>query len=139
MIREIFKTAYARAYVRIKGVNSDVTHFIIDIGLPLIGLSAILLAYKSLNAPSQFLAIAAIGGAMMAFWYNVLWGMASQFYWERETGNLPLYISSGAPMPGVLLGMALGGAVNMTIRAVGVLLATVYLFGIKLYTSEIVP
>ncbi|HLI45568.1 MAG TPA: hypothetical protein VKU94_00040, partial [Geobacterales bacterium] len=115
MIREIFKTAYARAYVRIKGVNSDVTHFIIDIGLPLIGLSAILLAYKSLNAPSQFLAIAAIGGAMMAFWYNVLWGMASQFYWERETGNLPLYISSGAPMPGVLLGMALGGAVNMTI------------------------
>jgi len=139
MIKEIFKTAYARAYVRIKGVNRDVTHFIIDVFLPLLGISAILFAYKALNAPNQFLAIAAIGGAMIAFWYNVLWSMASQLYWERETGNLPLYIASGAPMTGVLLGMALGGAFNMTLRALGVLFATVYLFNIKIYLNQALP
>jgi len=139
MIKEILRTAYARAYVRIKAMNSDPTHFIIDIALPLLGLSAILLAYKALHAPQEFLAIAAIGGAMMAFWYNVLWSMASQFFWERETGNLPLYITSGAPMPGVLLGMALGGAFSMTLRAIGVLLLTSFLFGIKFYTAQIIP
>ncbi len=29
-----------------------------------------------------------LGGAMTAFWLNVLWSMAAQFYWEKETGNL---------------------------------------------------
>lgn len=139
MMKEIIKTAYARAYVRIKGVNRDITHYFIDLALPLLGISAILFAYKALNAPNEFLAVAAIGGAMIAFWYNVLWSMASQLYWERETGNLPLYIASGAPMVGVLLGMAIGGAFNMTLRALGVLVATVFLFGIKLNTANVIP
>ncbi len=139
MIKEVFKVAYARAYVRIKGANRDVTHFIIEVFLPLLGISAILFAYKALNAPNEFLAIASIGGAMIAFWFNVLWSMAAQFYWERETGNLPLYVASGVPMTGVLLGMAIGGAFNMTLRALGVLLATVFLFNIKLHVSQAVP
>jgi len=29
-----------------------------------------------------------IGGAMTAFWMNVLWSMSTQLYWEKEQGNL---------------------------------------------------
>src|SRR6059058_4848356 len=37
-----------------------------------------------------------LGGTMVAFWLNVLWSMASQLYWEKEIGNLQLYMM--APM-----------------------------------------
>jgi ABC-2 type transport system permease protein len=37
-----------------------------------------------------------LGGAMTAFWLNVVWMMAAQFYWERDQGNLELYFT--APM-----------------------------------------
>jgi ABC-2 type transport system permease protein len=139
MIKEILKVAYARAYVRIKGTNRDITHYIADVFLPLFGVSAILFAYKALNAPEIFLASAAIGASMMAFWYNVLWSMASQFYWEREHGNLTLFVASGSPLTGILLGMALGGAFNMTLRASGVLILTIILFNIKLNQAAILP
>lgn len=139
MIKEILKVAYARAYVRIKGTNRDITHYIADVFLPLLGVSAILFAYKALNAPEIYLASAAVGAAMMAFWYNVLWSMASQFYWEKEHGNLTLFVASGAPMTGILLGMALGGAFNMTLRAGGVLLLILLLFNIKLNQSATLP
>ena len=55
---------------------------------------------------------------MTAFWMNVLWSMSSQFYWEKETGNLALYIIAPDPMMAILLGMALGGLVATTLRAV---------------------
>jgi ABC-2 type transport system permease protein len=139
MMKHMLKVAYARAYVRIKGTNRDFTHYIADVFLPLLGVSAILFAYKALNAPEIYLASAAVGASMIAFWYNILWSMASQFYWEKEQGNLPLFITSGAPLTGILLGMALGGAFNMTLRALGVLILTILLFNIKLNSSALLP
>src|SRR6185503_7189823 len=56
-----------------------------------------------------FIGFVVIGGAMTAFWLNILWSMSSQMYWEKETGNLALYIMSPSSMMAVLLGMALGG------------------------------
>ena len=49
------------------------------------------------------------GGAMTAFWINVLWSMSAQLYWEKENGNLALYIMAPSSMMAILLGMALGG------------------------------
>mgnify|MGYP006173674971 CR=1 FL=1 len=46
---------------------------------------------------------------MTAFWMNVLWSMSSQLYWEKEQGNLSLYIMSPSSMMAILLGMAVGG------------------------------
>ena len=39
-----------------------------------------------------------LGAAMTAFWFNVLWSMGAHLYWERDSGNLELYIMSPAPM-----------------------------------------
>jgi ABC-type polysaccharide/polyol phosphate export systems, permease component len=135
----VLRVAYARAYVRIKGVNRDLTHFFIDVFLPLLGISAIILAYKSMGAPENLLGFAAIGGAMIAFWYNVLWSMGSQLYWDKEQGNLQLYIISPAPLIGILLGMAIGGAFNMSLRAITILIATSLLFNIKFNLNAILP
>jgi|FaiFalFF_MnMetaG_3_1042247.scaffolds.fasta_scaffold05573_3 ABC-2 type transport system permease protein len=135
----VLRVAYARAYVRIKGVNRDLTHFVIDVFLPLLGISAIILAYKSMGAPENLLGFAAIGGAMIAFWYNVLWSMGSQLYWDKEQGNLQLYIISPAPLIGILLGMAIGGAFNMSLRAITILIVTSLIFNIKFNLNAILP
>jgi len=65
---------------------------------------------------------------MTAFWMNVLWSMASQLYWEREQGNLSLYIMAPNSMMAILLGMALGGMLSTTLRAAIVMLIGSLLF-----------
>ena len=42
------------------------------------------------RAPADFVGFVILGGAMSAFWLNVLWAMANQLYSEKQTGNLPL-------------------------------------------------
>lgn len=55
---------------------------------------------------------------MVAFWMNVLWNMSSQLYWEKEQGNLALYIIAPNSMMAILLGMAVGGLFATLLRAV---------------------
>ena len=50
-----------------------------------------------------------LGGAMTAFWLNVMWMMAAQLYWEKDQGNLELYFAAPMDMMAVLFGMAIGG------------------------------
>ena len=40
--------------------------------------------------------VVVLGGAMTAFWLNVIWMMAQQLWWEKSQGNLELYFA--APM-----------------------------------------
>jgi len=72
-----------------------------------------------------------VGGAMTAFWMNVLWSMSSQLYWEKETGNLALYIMAPNSMMAVLLGMAIGGLVATTLRAVAIILLGSLIFQVQ--------
>jgi ABC-2 type transport system permease protein len=58
---------------------------------------------------------------MTAFWINVLWSMANQLYWEKETGNLALYIMAPSSLMAILLGMAVGGMAATTLRALVIL------------------
>jgi ABC-2 type transport system permease protein len=58
---------------------------------------------------------------MTAFWLNILWSMSTQLWWEKETGNLALYIMAPNSMMAVLLGMAAGGLVATTLRAAAIL------------------
>jgi ABC-2 type transport system permease protein len=84
--------------------------------------------YRGLQAPEEFVGFVILGGAMSAFWLNVMWAMASQLYWEKETGNLSLFIMAPGPLAAVLLGMALGGILNASSRAVVILAAGIWLF-----------
>ena len=62
---------------------------------------------------------------------NVLWSMSSQLYWEKEQGNLALYIMAPNEMMAILLGMALGGLVATALRAVAIILLGMLLFKVN--------
>jgi ABC-2 type transport system permease protein len=76
------------------------------------------------------------GGAMTAFWLNVLWSMASQLYWDKDQGNLELYVVSPGPLMAVLLGMAVGGLVMTTTRATVIIVVCSLLFGVTYQISQ---
>ena len=109
--RLFLRTVRGRAYPRVIGMQRQMSGLIFDVGLPLIGLVAYIFVYRSIHAPETFVGFVILGGAMCAFWLNVLWSMSSQFFWEREMGNLALYIMAPSSLMAILLGMAVGGMV----------------------------
>lgn len=104
--------------------------------MPILSLSAYVYLYKMLNAPAEFAGFVVIGGTMIAFWSNVLWNMSSQFYWEKETGTLQMYLVAPISRMAVLLGMALGGIVNTALRAVGILVVGILIFQVPIFLSN---
>jgi ABC-2 type transport system permease protein len=68
---------------------------------------------------------------MTAFWLNVLWAMASQLYWDKDGGNLELYVVSPGPLMAILLGMAVGGILMTATRAVIILGVCSFLFNVS--------
>lgn len=69
---------------------------------------------------------------MVAFWMNVLWSMAAQMYWEKEIGNLQLYMMAPMSRMALLGGMAVGGMVMTATRAAATLILGVLIFQIAL-------
>ncbi len=92
--------------------------------------SAYVFVYRAINAPEVYVGFVVMGGAMTAFWLNVLWSMSSQMYWEKETGNLALYIMAPNSMMAVLLGMAFGGLFATAQRALVITLVGSWFFGV---------
>jgi ABC-2 type transport system permease protein len=124
------RTVIARAYPRLIGGQREKLWMFFDIVLPLIGLSAYVFVYRAIGAPEAFIGFVLLGGAMSAFWLNVLWSMANQLYMEKEMGNLGLYIASPSSMMAILLGMALGGMVNTTLRALVIIVLGSWFFDV---------
>jgi ABC-2 type transport system permease protein len=77
--------------------------------------------YRALEAPEEYIGFVVIGGAMTAFWLNVVWMMAAQFYWEKDQGNLELYFIAPMHLMSILAGMAIGGLVLTSSRALAVI------------------
>ena len=107
-----------------------------DVFLPLLGVAAYVFVYRAIGAPEEYVGFVVIGGAMTAFWMNVLWSMSSQLYWEKEQGNLALYIMAPNTMMAVLLGMALGGLVATALRAIVIVVVGSWLFGVQYEVSN---
>ncbi len=122
------RAAYARMWVRLKGSNREVTGLIVEIGLPILTIGAYVILYRTIGLSVQAGAAVIIGGAMVAFWTNVLWNMSAQWFWERESGNLEMYLVAPVSRMAVLLGMAMGGSLNTAMRAVGIVLLGVFIF-----------
>lgn len=126
----------ARAYVRIVGVNRELSWLAFDVVLPLFGVAAYVYVYRSLQAPPTYSGFVILGGAMTAYWLNVLWAMASQFYWDKETGNLEVfYLSPMSPMA-VLFGMSVGGLVQTSLRALTTMLLGSLIFGVHFQVAS---
>src|SRR4029453_7253541 len=104
--------------------------------LPVLAVAAFAYAYQSMNAPQAYTGFVVLGAAMTTFWLNVLWGMGAQLYWERDSGNLELYVMSPAPMMGILTGMALGGLTPTLVRATAITVTGVLLFDVPLQPTS---
>ncbi|MGE0704796.1 MAG: ABC transporter permease [Vicinamibacterales bacterium] len=134
--RLFVRTIVARAYPRVIGGIREKTLILFDVLLPMVPLVAYGFMYEAMGAPGSFIGFVVLGGAMMAFWLNMLWAMALQFYWEKETGNLALYLIAPASLKAILLGMAFGGMIYSSIRAIAIVGAATWLFGIDYEVTD---
>jgi ABC-2 type transport system permease protein len=132
------QTVVARAYPRLIGQNREKSWLFFDIFLPLVSVCAYVFVYQAIKAPEDYIGFVVMGGAMTAFWMNVLWSMSSQLYWEKEQGNLALYIITPTSMMAILLGMALGGLLSTTLRALVIILLGSLFFHVQYVVSSFV-
>jgi ABC-2 type transport system permease protein len=133
------RTVVARAYPRVLGPTRNPTELIFQILFPLLGTFAMVFVYRGLHAPPRFIGFVVLGGAMLAFWQNVLWFMAIQWNWDRGNGTLELFVISPASLTAVLLGMALGGMYMTGFRAGAVLLLGSLAFGVTYNAAALAP
>jgi len=126
----------ARAYPRVTSLWRLRGWIILDTLLPMLSVSAMVFAYRAMRAPEEFVGFVILGGAMTAFWLNVLWSMGAQLYWDREAGNLELYVASPAPMMAILAGMALGGLAMTLVRACAIVALGAFVFQVSFAPSS---
>ncbi|MEM4573358.1 MAG: ABC transporter permease [Candidatus Caldarchaeum sp.] len=129
-LRHNLQAAYARTYVRVVSTFREPEWIITESLIPLMVVFAAASLYR-VSGSEALAGFAVIGGAMMAFWDNVLWLMASQFYWEKESGNLDLYIIAPVSKMSILLGMSVGSIVNTSVRAVLIFLFATFVLNIR--------
>lgn len=135
-LRLFTDAAIARTYPRVAWLFRSRSWMIQETVLPVLAVAAFAYAYKSMNAPPAYTGFVVLGAAMTTFWLNVLWGMGAQLYWERDSGNLELYVMSPAPMMGILTGMALGGMTTTLVRATAITVTGVLLFDVPLQPTS---
>jgi ABC-2 type transport system permease protein len=130
------RTVVGRAYPRVRGLAREKSWLFFEILLPFLTTSAFVFVYRALQAPPEYVGFVVLGGAMTAFWLNVIWMMASQLYWEKSQGNLELYFAAPMSMPSVLFGMAFGGMVMSSSRAVVVLVVATAVYGVSFAVDQ---
>jgi len=130
------RTVHGRAYPRMTGLLREKSWVFFEILLPFLATSAFVFVYRALQAPAQYIGFVVIGGAMTAFWLNVIWMMAQQLWWEKSQGNLELYFAAPMNIMAVLFGMAVGGFVMSSTRAAAVLVIATTVFGVTFSVDQ---
>lgn len=125
-----------RAYPRVSGLFREKSWVFFEILLPFLSTSAFVFVYRALEAPAEYIGFVVLGGAMTAFWLNVIWMMASQLWWEKSQGNLELYFAAPMSIMSVLLGMAVGGLVMSSTRAIVVLAIATLLYQVQFAVDQ---
>lgn len=136
VIRNNLRAVIGRAYPRIIGLTREPSWVFFEILLPFLAVTAFVLVYRALSAPEEYIGFVVLGGAMTAFWLNVVWMMAAQFYWEKDMGNLELYFVAPMHLMSVLFGMALGGLIMTGSRALAVVVVGSLLYGVQYHLQE---
>ncbi len=130
VIRTNLRAVAGRAYPRVIGLTREPSWIFFEILLPFLAVSAFVFVYRALEAPEAFIGFVVLGGAMTSFWLNVVWMMAAQFYWEKDQGNLELYFTAPMHLMSILAGMAIGGLVLTSSRAIAVIGIGSLLYGV---------
>ena len=136
-LRLNLRATAARMYVRLVGSIREPAWIVTDSVLPSIGMCAFVLLYRALGAPRSFEAVAVIGGILSTYWINVLWGMGSQLYWEKQQGQLQLYFAAPCSRMAILTGMALGGLAMTSFRALFGISLGFGLFGVRVNPADL--
>ncbi|HEX5825578.1 MAG TPA: ABC transporter permease [Candidatus Limnocylindrales bacterium] len=130
------RTVMGRAYPRVTGLFREKSWVFFEILLPFLATSAFVFVYRALQAPPQYVGFVVLGGAMTAFWLNVIWMMAQQLWWEKSQGNLELYFAAPMNIMAVLFGMAFGGFVMSSTRAAAVLIIASAVYGVSFAVDQ---
>jgi ABC-2 type transport system permease protein len=130
------RTIVGRAYPRVTGLFREKSWVFFEIALPFLATSAFVFVYRAVQAPPEYIGFVVLGGAMTAFWINVIWNMAQQLWWEKSQGNLELYFAAPMNIMSVLLGMAFGGFVMSSTRAVAILVVASLLYGVSFAVDQ---
>ncbi len=136
VLRNNLRSVLGRAYPRLIGLQREPSWLFFEVLLPFLTTSAFVFVYRALQAPPEYLGFVVLGGAMIAFWLNVIWLMAAQLYWEKDTGNLELYFAAPMDMMAVLFGMAVGGLLASCLRAAVVLVVGTVLYGVSFSVEQ---
>jgi len=120
-----------RAYPRVRGSLREKSWIFFEIALPFLSVCAFVLVYRALAAPEAYIGFAVLGGAILAFWLNVLWAMGAQLYWDRGEGNLEIYFTAPISLMSILLGMAVGGLYMSATRALLIIAMGSLLFDVQ--------
>ena len=136
VIRSNLRAVFGRAYPRIIGLTREPSWLFFEIFLPFLAVSAFVFVYRALDAPEEYIGFVVLGGAMTAFWLNVVWMMAAQFFWEKDQGNLELYFTAPMNLMSILAGMAIGGLVMTSSRALAVIGIGSWLYGVTYDIQE---
>jgi ABC-2 type transport system permease protein len=131
IIRTNLRAIVGRAYPRIIGLTREPSWVFFEILLPFLAVSAFVFVYRALGAAEEFVGFVVLGGAMTAFWLNVVWMMAAQFYWEKDQGNLELYFTAPMHLMSILAGMAIGGLVMTSSRALAVIAIGSWIYAVS--------
>jgi ABC-2 type transport system permease protein len=130
------QAALARTYPRVAWMFRNRTWLLQETLLPLLSVASFAYVYRAMNAPPEYVGFVILGAAMTTFWINVLWSMGAHLYWERDSGNLELYIMAPAPVMSILAGMALGGMTTTVVRAAAIVAAGVLVFDVPVNPSS---
>ena len=125
------RSVVGRGFPRVIGTTREPSWLFFDLVLPFLTTSSFVFVYRALGAPNQYIGFVVLGGAMTAFWLNVMWLMAAQLYWEKDQGNLELYFTAPIDMMSILFGMAIGGLVASAFRAAVVLAVGSLVYGVQ--------
>ncbi len=131
------RAAWARAYVRIFAASREPSWVLTETLLPVLGMCAYVFVYRTLGAPKAFESFVVLGGVMMAYWLGVLWSMGTQFYWEKQDGNLEFYLMAPCSRMAILTGMAVGGVVMTSVRALTALAIGLFVFRVPFAGPEV--
>jgi ABC-2 type transport system permease protein len=120
--------------VRIFAASREPSWILFETVMPVLGMFAYVFVYRALGAPRVFEAFVVLGGVMMSYWLAVLWSMGTQWYWEKQDGNLESYLIAPCSRLAILTGMAVGGIVMTSMRALLSLL-----LGVLLIRVDVLP
>ena len=127
--RHALQSIGGRAYPRIFGMSREPSWLFFDLVFPILNMSSIVFLLRSRGVDEAWVSATILASALLAFWVSVIWMMGAQFHWERDSGNLTLYITAPVGLGSVALGMAFGGAVGVLFRAAIIVTAGALLYG----------